>query len=210
MPYQYATLAETITDVLSEVTDESEGGQQETVGRLIEAASAAVDMFTNRPKGYFLPAARVPDTDPIEYIATVRRYRGTGTNFLQIGRYVEGTLSIEGVAESLYYLHPENGWIYADDAAGGPGNGEYYDTRYNRPSRLFSNGALYKVSAAWGFAETPSDIVMATKQIVQHIWDRGEGVIGEVSPNGFVIERDMPLSAKTFLSGWIRREFEAN
>lgn len=224
MAYSYADRDETISDVLSEVKSE---GDKETVGRIIEAASAMVDRFTNRPSGYFAavtpttPAvAADPDADPpviavaAIYPTSVRRYRGTGSNFLQTGRYIPGTLSIENVGTDLYYTNAENGWPFANDVAGQAGfaDGGQGPDRYAPlgRTRLFSNGALYVVTAAWGFAETPADIVFATKQITQHVWDRGRGIIGELTPTGFVVERDMPLSAKTALTGWVKREFELN
>lgn len=212
MSYRYAELGETIDDVLSEVKSET---QKETVGRIIEAASGMVDRYTNRPSGYFLPVPVVdPNDDPITYPTSVRRYRGTGTNFLQIGRHVYGTVSVENVGADLYYEHDENGWLFANDAPGQAGyaDGGQGPDPWDRglKSRLFANGSLYVVTAAWGFAETPSDVIFATKQIVQHIWDRGKGIVGELTPTGFVIERDMPLSARTALTGWIKREFELN
>ncbi len=211
MPYQYATTAETIKDVLSETTHEDD---IETVGRILEAASAMIDRFTNRPSGYFAAVPPVdPEDDPLVYPTTVRRYRGTGTNFLQIGRHIPGTISVENVGSDLYYEHPENGWLYSVDVAGqaGAGVNDGLDGRFAPlRDRMFITGSLYLVTAAWGFAETPSDISFAAKQIAQHIWDRGRGIIGQISPTGFVIERDMPLTARTALTGWVRREFELN
>lgn len=212
MAYQYADTTETIDDVLSEVTSEDD---IETVGRIIEAASAMIDRFTNRPAGYFAAIAPVdPEADPLTYPTTERRYRGTGQNFLQIGRYIPGTLSIENVGSELYYLNDANGWPFAKDVAGQPGyaDGGQGPDRFAPVghTRLFANGALYVVTAAWGFAATPGDIVWATKDITRHIWDRGRGILGDISPTGFVVERDMPLTARTALTGWIRREFELN
>lgn len=145
--------------------------------------------------------------------ASVRRYRGRGRNFLQIGRHVPGSVTIDGTSETLYYEHPETGWLYAVDNANvagvGDGSGDgYIPDRSNQC--FFADGALYLITGRWGFAATPADIVYATKLIVGHVWDRGQGVIGEVSPSGFVIERDMPLTAKTLLDRWIKREFEVN
>lgn len=201
MSYSYATIDDTILDVLTEVKSDE---QKASVGRLIEATSAFIDGFTNRPPGYF--SALDDESEP-----TVRRYRGEGSNFLRIGRHVPGTVTIENVGASLYYEHPENGWIYSNDVNAQPGNvsGDGYGFR-GRAERLFACNGLYAVSARWGFSATPDNISMATKQIVQQIWDRGKGIIGQISPSGFVIERDIPLTARAFLTPYIRREFEIN
>lgn len=145
--------------------------------------------------------------------ASTRRYRGKGKNYLQIGRHVAGSATIPGTDSTLYYEHPENGWLYAVDnaaVAGVGGNDQYnsFDANFNKC--FFAKDALYLVSARWGFASIPMDITMATKQIVQQIWDRGQGVIGEVTPSGFVVEREIPLTARAFLQRWVRREFEVN
>jgi hypothetical protein len=151
--------------------------------------------------------------------ATVRRYRGTGTNYLQIGRHVPGTVSIQNVSPAFWYENEANGWPFAVDAAaqvfGNVGDydtrGDLYDMDYKLPrSRLFGAGGLYLVTARWGFVETPVDIVMATKQIAAHIWDRGQGVFGQINPAGFVVERDIPKTAAEFIAHWRKREFELN
>jgi hypothetical protein len=86
----------------------------------------------------------------------------------------------------------------------------YGDDQTYRPLRAFVADAVYKVSARWGFAETPDDIVLACKMIAQHIWDRGQGTFGQVTPAGFVIERDIPPPARLILDNWKRKEFELN
>lgn len=144
--------------------------------------------------------------------ATVRRYRGAGKNYLQIGRHVAGSVTVENVGTELFYEHPENGWLFAVDLAGQPGSGYASDDHSFAPGycNLFVANALYLVSARWGFVATPDDIVLATKQISQQIWDRGKGIIGQISPTGFVIDRDIPLTARLMLEGWTKREFEQN
>lgn len=197
MPILYATVDETVTDVLTEVKTD---GQKETVGRIIEGVSSFIDLYCKRPVGYF--AALEVDSDP-----TVRNYRGKGTNYLQVGRYVAGTATVQNVADALFY-EGDNGWLFAVDEAAQAG-GPYGDFT-TRPTVLFAKGALYAVSARWGFAETPPAIVQATKLITQQIWDRGRGIFGEISPGGFVIERDIPLTARAFLDAFVKREFEIN
>jgi hypothetical protein len=201
MTYSYADTDETIQDVLTGATSD---GQKETVGRLIEAASNLVDRYTERPENYF--AALDNESEP-----TARRYRGNGKNFLMIGRHVIGSASVQGVADSLFYEHPENGWLFSNDPAGVVASYGDDDVTNRTPnSMLWTNGALFIVSARWGFAATPSAIVHATKLITQHLWDKGKGVLGEVSPSGFVIERDIPPTARLALDVWKKRQFEIN
>lgn len=203
MSHQYAATDETITDMLPAIG--SDADQTAALTRIIESVSAAIDQYTKRPAGYFSPVAG-------DAVASVRRYRGTGANYLQIGRHVPDNVAITGVDSTLFYEHPENGWLFAVDEAGQTGVGPYDDRDDARiqPFRLFGSGSLYLVSAIWGFAATPDDIRLATMLIAQQIWDRGRGVVGEISPAGFVIERDMPLTARTILDRWTKREFELN
>jgi hypothetical protein len=225
MSHKYATEAETRADVLSEVKDDDTEAIA-SIDRLLEATSAFIDQYCKRPNAYFVPVTPTtpavvadPDADPpVEaspaiYTGTLRRYRGTGSNFLQVGRFVPGTATVQNIAAELFYENQDRGsFLMATDNAGVAGSGYADDdlSNYSVSGRLFAQGSLYLVTAAWGFEATPPDIVMATKQIVQQIWDRGKGIIGQISPTGFVIERDIPLTAKTFLDGWIKREFELN
>lgn len=225
MSHKYATEAETRADVLSEVKDDDTAAIA-SIDRLLEAASAWIDQHCKRPNAYFVPVVPTvvgveadPDADPpVEAVAAVyptfvRRFRGTGSNFLQVGRFIPGTATIQNVGSELFYENQERGsFLFAVDNAGVAGSGLDAEdlSNYSMSARLFAQGALYNVTAAWGFVETPAPIVMATKQIVQHIWDRGHGIIGTLSPTGFVIERDIPLTAAAFLEPFIKRQFELN
>ncbi len=176
----------------------------------VDVSFAATVDATTAATGIDATASTVVEVGSLS-AAAVRRYRGNGKNYLQIGRHVRGTVSVENVGSSLYYEHPENGWLFATDVAGQPGSGYEGDNDYRLQNcNLFAANALYLVTARWGFAETPQDITMAVKQITQHIWDRGKGVIGQISPSGFVVERDIPLTAKAMLTNWIRRDFEVS
>jgi hypothetical protein len=139
--------------------------------------------------------------------AAVRRYRGWGSNYLRIGQHVRGSVTISGFAAADFY-EADNGWIYASDVpATSPGQ---TDDRYCRPIRLFTKDSVYLVSARWGFENTPPDIVTACKMIAQHVWDRGQGTFGQVTPTGFVIDRDIPPPVRLMLDLWVRKEFELN
>ena len=134
---------------------------------------------------------------------TPRRFRGAGENYLQMPPYVPGTASIDGIAPSVYYENDVNGWLFWNDQNF---NGGDYFAGSRRG--FFEAGRVYIVSARWGFAETPPPIVAATKEIAAAIWSKGAGIIGDVSPSGFVIERDIPITTKALLKPYIRREFE--
>lgn len=197
--YQYADTDETRDDVLTGIRDDNES-QLATLGRILEAASAMIDRYTDRPAAYF---AAVGD----EATATERRRRGEGKNYLRLGRHVPGSVLIEGYVVGTDFYEASNGWVYLKDPAD---VGNYSDDQRSYRSRIFVQDAVYLVSAVWGFAETPADIVFACKLIAAHIWDRGQGIFGQVSPSGFVIERDMPPTAATILDNWKRKEFEIN
>jgi hypothetical protein len=172
-----------------------------SIDALCISASAMIDRFTDRPAGWF---NQVADPAPAP---TTRRFRGEGKNYLRIPRHV-GTASIVSpiVAGSTVYENA-NGWIVYNDGIAGSGNGpDYYPE--SGQGGFFNCGSIYDVSAIWAFAVLPADIELAAAFIVGHIWDRGRGVIGQITPTGFVIERDMPPMAKTILEGWKRREGE--
>jgi hypothetical protein len=168
----------------------------ETLTRLCEAVSAFIDNHCKRKSGYFSAA---PDT------ATARRYRGKGKDFLEIGVHVAGSVTVDSIASTAFYESDRNGWLYAVGEQ--PGNGS--DFFATRPGQFWGSGVLYTVNAKWGYAETPPDILEAGMQIIEQIWDRGQGVMGDVTPAGFVIERALPLTAIPLLKPYIKRQFEA-
>jgi hypothetical protein len=55
---------------------------------------------------------------------------------------------------------------------------------------------------------TPADLSEAVRQTVVRIWEAQKGVLGEVTPSGFVIERAMPVFAKEVLDRYKARPFE--
>jgi hypothetical protein len=196
MSYQYVTKENVKLWVIPEA-DLTDADTAARIDALINAASGMVDKYCRRPEGYFSPAAAEP---------TTRRVRGEGKRYLRLGRYTgTPTFSSPTISVNSYYFNSENGWVYYNDL---PPNDEFLPGSLG--DNFFADGSIYIVSARWGFEATPDDIQMATALIAGKIWDVGKGVIGEISPSGFVIERDMPPVAKTMLTGWIRREFEIN
>lgn len=191
--YKYASDAEIVADYMPDVDLTVEADAQ-VVARRNEAASAFVDSYCRRRLGYFLPA---PST------ATPLRIRGENKNFLRLPVHIPGSVSVSGVASSAYYESPKNAWLYVNQ------NGvESLDDYVSDFARFWSSGQTYVVSARWGFTQTPAEIIEAVKMIVALWFGRGRGVLGTVSPNGFVIERDAPPPAKLLLQSFIKGEFE--
>lgn len=130
---------------------------------------------------------------------TEKRLRGEGKNFLRLPVHVVSTIeqvTLYGtvIDSALYYESDKNGWLYREDLG--------------LTDSLWEEGLTYKVTARWGYAVTPLDLSEAVRQIVVAVWERQKGVLGEVTPNGFVIERAMPLFAREVLDRYKRREFE--
>lgn len=139
--------------------------------------------------------------------ASVRRYRGENKPYLRVGPHVgDATITSPVISPSLVYVD-RNGWIRYDDAITNQGDEDYFNDL--RRDTFFSAGTVYQVSARWGFGETPDDIVTACALIVGDLLDRGSGVIGQISPSGFVIERTMPLAARDILNNNRKREYQA-
>lgn len=188
---RYADLDNLIADRLPEVKSPRE---KEALERMIDNVSAFVDSYCKRrtliqTKGFFEPSPDEPK---------MKRLRGEGERFLRLPVHVFGSItevSCNGqiIDSAKYYESEKNGWLYLEN---------------NGCADYWQDGLTYKVTARWGYAETPLEIVEAVTQIIVRWWETNKGVIGQITPNGFVIERDMPPAAKTLLAQFIKREFE--
>ena len=188
--HKYASDAEIVSDKLPNVNTAAD---LLIVGRLNEAVSALVDSYCERKSGAFLPAS---DTSTIRYV------RGEGRNFLRLPIHVAGTVSVLGIAATQFYESEESGWLYEiDDESATPAVDTTFPT-------LFELNYQYHVTARWGYDATPAEIIEAAKQIVGRWFEATQGVLGEVTPDGFVIERDAPKSAILLLDRFKRREYE--
>lgn len=183
----YATLEEVLSDHLPEVKSQSE---RAVLTRLVEAASRAIDRRAKRPNDYFAPAAQQP---------AARVFTGEGTNYLRLPVHIAGSIDLEtGVEVSGHALRnwvERDGWLFMTQGLG-------------RLGGVWARGTLYTVRARWGYAETPADIVLACKELVAHNYARARGTLGQMTPNGFVIERDWPPTAKSLVAPYTRKEFE--
>ncbi|MBA3243024.1 MAG: phage gp6-like head-tail connector protein [Acidobacteria bacterium] len=183
----YAALEETITDCLPEVKSANE---RAALGRLLDAASRAIDSKCKRPVNYFAPAAAQPSP---------RNFTGEGMNYLRLPVHIANSIDLEtGVQVAGHPVKnwvEQGGWLYMTQGLGKLGG-------------LWVRGVLYNVRARWGYEATPADIVLACKDLATHYFDKHRGVIGQTTPNGFVIERDMPPTVKTLIAPYVRKEFE--
>lgn len=184
---EYADLNELIADYLPETRSAAELA---ALGRILTATTKAIDSYCDRPDQYFAPAAEE---------ATVKYFRGQNKLYLPLPVHVGEVETVVGV-EQGYTLTESNwversGWLYRSYTNGSP-------------FRLWLRGVQYAVTARWGYEATPADVVEACRQWVVHLFERQQGTIGQVTPSGFVIERDMPPVVKTLLAPYVRKEFE--
>lgn len=195
MAYQYADLDELIKDLLP--GSAGKAAEKESLGRVLEGVSNFIDKFCRRPEKYFMPAGEQATTRPI---------RGEGRRFLRLPEHVRGA-TIVGLNAGLYYEHEASGWIYASEnvnesvALSSPFYNHYR-------SGAFADGAVFPVSARWGFEETPAAIREAARQTTLRVWETQRGIFGNLSPSGIVIERDLPPFVETLLLEFRRRQFE--
>lgn len=183
----YANQDELLADYLPDVKTATE---KATVGRILAAVTRQIDSYCKRPAGYFAPA----DAQPAP-----RSFYGEGTNYLRLPAHVAGSIDLEtGVAVTG---HPIKNWVER-------GGWLYMTCGLGKLGGTWVRGTEYTVRARWGYEQTPEDIAEACRQLVVHYYERQRGTIGQVTPGGFVIERDMPPSVKTMLAPYRRKEFE--
>ncbi|MEO6588886.1 MAG: hypothetical protein ABIP06_06110 [Pyrinomonadaceae bacterium] len=192
----YADLDNLISDYLPEAKKASEIA---AVSRLLDNVSTFVDSYCRRPVGYFTPL----EAD------SIKRFQGENTNFLRLPVHVFGSITQITVNEvvidsSFYYESDKNGWLYFEE--NNPFYSDYFFEYFER--NRFLSRSIYKVTARFGYAETPPDLSEAVRQIVVRWYETQKGTLGQITPNGFVIERDMPISAKLILDNYKRGEFE--
>lgn len=187
----YVDLESFLAAKLPEIKREDE---KTAISDVLAAASSFVDLETKRGSGFFA----VSPADP-----TTRRFRGDGTRILRIPAHVKGSVTVESIPLSALYESEQNGWLYKYDT----GQIESFMPQFDGYP-VWTKGALYNVAARWGFAVIPPEIVEAVSQITMRWWQTQKGTLGQITPTGFVIERDVPVSARTILNSWTKGEFE--
>lgn len=212
----YFTVATVIADKMPELLPATGGGANAadvtTVTHICEAVTAFIDSYTKRRSGYF-SAPIYSGGPPVIEAGTERIYRGEGQKYLRIGVHVPGTVLITKpvMSAGATYERPDDphSFLYAKDLFGGTLEDGYFDEiDEEQIKNFFRSGWSYTVKAVWKFPATPPDILEAGGEIIKTIWDKGKGVVGEVSPSGFVVERAIPLTAAAMLKPYIRRPFE--
>lgn len=183
----YVSLEELINDQLPEVKSAKE---REALTHTLEAACAAVDGMCKRPVDYFAVAEELP---------SARVFAGEGTGHLRLPVHV--AYSIDQTTGVDAGGHPVTGWVERSGWL-------YMTSGFGRLGGVWCRGCLYTVRARWGYEQTPFDVREAVKQLAKHFYERQRGVMGEVSPSGFVIERDAPPSVKMLLKPYVKKEFE--
>lgn len=193
----YANKEQLIADYIPEATSEEEIA---AIGRILESVEAFVDSYCRRPEGYFAPS-------PAD--ASMKRVRGEGMHYLRMPVHVFGSITLidgetfEALSASIYESE-KNGWLYFETDEFG--NENSFSTSFG--CRRFAENRVYKVTARWGYAETPKPVVEAVRLIVARIWQTQRGTIGQTTVEGFIQEKLIPQAAKDFLKPFIKREFE--
>jgi hypothetical protein len=183
----YADLDNLIADYLPEAKSDAE---KATLGRILASVTAAIDSYCKRRPQYFAPAAEE---------ASPRYLAGEGKNYLRLPVHVLGSINPEEGVDCNG--HPITNWVER--------GGWLYQTRgFGKLGGIWQRGVEYTVNARWGYEATPDDVTEACRQLVVHYFERQSGTIGQVTPNGFVIDRDMPPTVKTLLAAYRRKEFE--
>lgn len=193
----YADLDNLLADYLPEVEKDED---KQAIARILDNVSAFVDTFCDRISGYFNPS-------PVE--PSVKRVRGEDQRFLRLPVHIFDSITeIDGKPFADYsnflYESDKNGWLYFESEE----FGNEHSFRTFDGTRLFMDGRVYKVKARWGYQQTPLDLQEAVRQIVCKLWEIKKGTLGQITPNGFVIERAMPPFAKEVLTKYKKRAFE--
>ncbi len=183
----YATVDELINDLLPESKSPKE---RDALERALEAASRSVEGLTKRPVGYFAAALAG---------VSARSFAGDNQNVLRIPAHVAD--SIDPLTGVDVFGHPVTNWVEI-------GGWLYQMGGFGIHSGVWVRGTLYTVRARWGFAAIPADVREATKMLAAHLWERQRGTLGQITPSGFVIERDAPPPVKMLLAPYRRKEFE--
>ena len=192
----YANIDELIADYIPEATSDEEKAALE---RILDNVSAFVDSSAKRAAGYFAPS---PEQ------SSMKRIRGEGRHFLRLPVHVFGSIEkveLNGreINSDSFYESEKNGWLYFENDGSG-----LEDTFSICRNNHFFDGAVYKVTARWGYEAIPLPIVEAVRLIVTRIWATQRGTIGQTTVEGYIQEKLIPQAAKDLLKSFVKREFE--
>lgn len=207
----YATLEQLLAYLPSSGAEELTDDDPQTIllEGIIGRASRLIDTYTRRAIGFFDAAS---DTK------TNRTFFGDGTNYLEVGKYIE-TISSADVSMPTGYTVPE--FVAQDSFLIATYNGvivnRYQSNHFLSQNNFWfrqygwSEGVPITINAKWGWSAIPADITEACLQISVR-WYRGRdesfsGVIGNINSDGQIIERDLPASAKLILDKYRVTDF---
>lgn len=184
----YLPLDEFLANKLPNINKQNE---KDAIAAILKAASQFVDKTTGK-------SFAVAPADPY-----VRRFRGDGSKVLRIPAHVSGTATVETMPLASYYEHEVSGWLYK--ITNPPSS---FDPALTDGFPCWTKNQLYNVAARWGWSAVPDDIIEAVSQITLRWWETQHGTLGQMTPTGFVIERDVPVAVRSILDNYSAREFE--
>lgn len=196
MPYADKDLL--IADYIPEAKSNAE---KDAIGRILDSVSVFVDTYCKRVPGYFNPSPAEP---------TIKRVRGEGEHFLRLPVHVFDSIteingkSFESLSTSIYESE-KNGWLYFETEEFG-NESSFSDLPFE--CRRWTQNAVFKIKARWGYEVTPLDVQEAVRLTVLRVWETQKGTLGQITPGAFVVERAMAPLAKEILDRYKRREFE--
>lgn len=172
-----------IDDYMPKLTTDAKAGFK----RAVTAASRAIDSYTKRAVDAFA-ASPEDGTEEVIY--------GTGEQSLDIGAFV--AKSVTGVVDANgnpVSVVEHKGALRITDASG------------RLTGRRFEQGAPYRVTARYGYAETPADITEACLQLATRWWkgkdESFSGVIGNINRDSTIVERSYPAAVKELLAPYV-------
>ncbi|HLM58178.1 MAG TPA: hypothetical protein VK422_18895 [Pyrinomonadaceae bacterium] len=188
----YATVEE-LLGYLPGVTSEEDQG---VLASMLTRGSRAIDSFTRRPDNAFAPAPSG---------SAERVIYGEGSAVLRLPEFVEG--SVEGVAAPTGYV-PAG---YVEFRRAGVVGLHTATPEGILTARVeWAKGVPYRVTARWGYAETPGAVKEALLQLVVRWWRTKDeafaGVVGQIGTDRTVWERGFPSGVKTLLAPYVLEE----
>lgn len=200
----YATASELRTQI--EKTGTTGSGSDSALSIILDAATEAIDYYTNRPDGFI--------SSPV---ATARYYNGTDKHFIQIDECTAVTsVGVKDSPSDLVYVT----WAATDWRAA---SGSVRDPVWNRlpynlimvlatgtysevPKDIFSPAA--EVTANWGYATTvPATIKQATIALCARWYKQGQAAWADtmISPElGAMIYRKENLDIRMMLDRYVK------
>lgn len=190
---EYGTVDALISGFLPSAND----ADRPTLSQMLVSAYRTIDSRTRRQPFAFSPA-------PTE--ATEQTFYGTDSPVLLLPDFVPG--SIAGVTGLQGYMPA--GWVEwqrRDETAGAYRRGIHTTTADGILTArvVWKKGVPFKVTARWGFAETPAEITQAGYILVRHFWTQNpgnlSGPVGDLRP--YVQERGLPKLVDEMIAPYV-------